>query len=169
MPLTEKQLAANRANAQKSTGPKTPGGKHNSALNSRNSGNSTNHGFLATSILLPGESRERFLELLSALITEFLPETTNEMALVETMVIALWRLRRLWTLEAAIIIYEQRRQAESTLQENAPTRTMLAILALTPAQRESMSRDEARYDRQYHRAIRTLLRLQEERRRKATN
>ena len=160
MELTEKQLAANRANAAKSTGPKTPGGKYNSSRNA------ITHGFLATSILLPGESRERFLELLSSLITEFEPETPNEFALVETMAVARWRLTRLWTIEAASLLHEQLRQAESTTQENGPTRTMLAIRALAdhPHSLETLSRYEVRFDRQYHRAADSLHRLRAEKR-----
>src|SRR5277367_6396210 len=121
MQVSEKQLAANRVNAAKSTGAKTPGGKYNSSRNA------TTHGFLATSILVPGESRERFLELLASLITEFEPDTPNEFALVETMAVSRWRLLRLWTIEAAALAYEQRRQADSTTEENLPTRTMLAL------------------------------------------
>ncbi|MBS1875356.1 MAG: hypothetical protein JSU00_19235 [Acidobacteria bacterium] len=52
--VTEAQLAANRANAKKSTGPRTEEGK------SRSRYNSLTHGLTATSVVLPGESRERY-------------------------------------------------------------------------------------------------------------
>ena len=160
-PLSEKQLAANRANAQKSCGPKSPGGKYNSSRNA------ITHGFLATSVLLPGESRQRFLDLIASFVTEFEPSTTNEHHLVETLAHSRWRLLRLWTLEAAAIAHEQNRQTESTTEENAPTQTMLAVRSLAqqhPQGHANMSRDEVRLDRQYHRALDSLLRIREEKR-----
>lgn len=56
---SERRIAANRANAQKSTGPKTPEGKANAAQNARR------HGFRAKS-LMPSHANEvrRLVELL---------------------------------------------------------------------------------------------------------
>jgi hypothetical protein len=85
MPVSEKQLAANRANARKSHGATTPGGRRNSSLNS------LKHGMFAQAILLPGESRERFPQLLSDLTTEFDATTPSELVLVETMPVSRWR------------------------------------------------------------------------------
>src|SRR5262245_26838844 len=52
-PCSEAQLNANRANAQKSTGPRTPAGKLRSSLNNYQ------HGRRARSLLIPGESGEQ--------------------------------------------------------------------------------------------------------------
>jgi len=159
MELNEKQLAANRANAKKSTGPKTPAGKRISSQNA------TRHGFLARSILLPGESRERFFELLSSLLTQFSPATPYEYDLLDTMVVTRWRQQRAWTLETASLIHEQQRQSNPDSTEDQPTQTMLAMkkLALPPRSLEALSRYEGRFDRQYHRAADRLLRIQAER------
>jgi hypothetical protein len=54
MALSEKKLAANRANAQKSKGPVSHHGKRNSSRNG------TKHGVLASVLLIEGESHERF-------------------------------------------------------------------------------------------------------------
>jgi hypothetical protein len=60
---TQKQIAANRAHAQKSTGPKTPEGK---AIVARNA---TKHSLLARTITLDSESQERFDLLHQSYIT----------------------------------------------------------------------------------------------------
>ena len=59
MATSDRKIAANRANAAKSTGPKTPRGKRNSSRNG------IRHGLLASVILIEGESRDRFLELIN--------------------------------------------------------------------------------------------------------
>jgi hypothetical protein len=53
-PVSERRLAANRANAQKSTGPRTPEGKSRSALNA------TRHGILSQVLHLPEEELEAY-------------------------------------------------------------------------------------------------------------
>ena len=68
---TQKQINANRRNAQKSTGPRTPEGK------ARVRFNALKHGMLAKSIILPGkenfESREEFDFLLQSLFDDLQP------------------------------------------------------------------------------------------------
>jgi hypothetical protein len=66
---TEKQRAASRANGARSRGPVTPDGKD------RASRNSIRHGLLARAILLEGESRERFNQLVQVLNDALQPET----------------------------------------------------------------------------------------------
>ena len=85
---TEKQIAANRANAKRSTGPVTEKGKQASSQNA------LRHGQLSSSVVLKAESPTLFDELLSALTEEFQPQTANETALVETMAVARWRPER---------------------------------------------------------------------------
>jgi hypothetical protein len=155
MPLSEKQLAANRTNARKSRGPITPGGRRNSSRNA------LKHGMFAQTILLPGESRERFLKLLADLTTEYDATTPNELALVETMAFCRWRMLRSWTFQASQIAREQRLQADSITDEDPPTQTVAALDTLNrpPSLLETLSRLEIRFDRQYHRAADRLARL----------
>jgi ubiquinone biosynthesis protein UbiJ len=158
MPISEKRLAANRANAVKSHGPITARGKQNSARNS------TRHGIIAKAVLLDGESRERFAALLNSFISDFQPATTAERLCVETMAVSHWRIVRLWAVESATINHETRRQAHAMTDENAPTRAMLAIQALSEGRHlDLISRFEHRYDCQYYRALEALTRIQQER------
>ncbi len=159
MEISDKQLAANRANALKSKGPKTAEGRRNSSLNS------TRHGILANAVVLKGESRERFFALVNSFHAEFQPTTPSECALVERMAVAQWRLLRVWAVETAGIEREVACQTGPTLEENTPTRAMIAIQTLSEKSRhlDLLSRYEHRFDRQHHRAIEGLKRLREER------
>src|SRR5438876_2493411 len=91
---TAKQFEANRLNAQKSTGPKTPEGRAAVRLNG------VKHGLTAETIVLKGESQADFTNLLDSLETEHDPATPTEEALVVQLAMATWRLRRLYHAEA---------------------------------------------------------------------
>ena len=99
--ISEKKLRANRQNAKKSTGPKTPEGK------AKSSQNALKHGLLANQILLndddPNEKREDFNQLLENLIDEYQPHTCMETLLVERVAVCFWRLRRAYRYEAQAI------------------------------------------------------------------
>ena len=153
---TEKQIAANRANAKKSTGPKTPADKFIASQNA------ISHGCLAESVLLPNESADRFRALHTAYLNTFPPDSQETLDLVETLTVARWRLRRIWTLEAANLAHEQRAQADATQHEDPPTQTVLAVrtLSLPPRSLDVLSRHEARCQRAYNQALDRLLKIQ---------
>ena len=100
---TERQIEANRANAQKSTGPKTAHGK------ARSRANAWKHGLTANTLVIRGEETENFDELRDALMNSYDPKSPWEFELVERLVGIFWRLRRVPAYEAAII---DARQAE---------------------------------------------------------
>ena len=85
---TEKQIAANRANALRSTGPKTPVGK---AIVSRNG---LKHGFCANHATIGIEDDSGFRSILDALTSDLKPEGEFECLHVHTMAVAEWRHRR---------------------------------------------------------------------------
>src|SRR6202023_530008 len=91
---TDKQFEANRQNAQKSTGPKTPEGRAAVRLNG------VTHGLTAETIVLKGESQSDFTNLLASLEAEHDPASPTEEALVVQLAMATWRLRRLYHQEA---------------------------------------------------------------------
>jgi hypothetical protein len=95
---TEKQIAANGRNAQKSTGPRTSEGKARAAHNS------FKHGLLAKPALLPDESGRAFREFMKERIRELAPVGALESDLAEQIVVQLWRLRRFPRVEAGLFI-----------------------------------------------------------------
>ena len=97
---SEKQVRANRRNAQKSTGPKTPEGKAAVRLNA------AKHGLLSKETLLPGEDEAALEELAERLRAELRPAGELEALLVERIVAAHWRLSRLGRVEAGVFAYE---------------------------------------------------------------
>lgn len=99
--VTEKQLAANRANALRSTGPRTGKGK------ARSRWNALRHGILSKALipeaLADHESASEFARLHGALVTDLCPTSPLESMLVETVAVAYWRLGRLLRSEAGAI------------------------------------------------------------------
>jgi hypothetical protein len=89
---TEKQIAANRNNALKSTGPRTPEGKAAVRYNA------LQHGLLAQAIFIAAgngrEDPEEYAALLQDLREALQPEGRLELIMVEKIAVAYWRLRR---------------------------------------------------------------------------
>jgi len=86
-----KQVAANRQNAQHSTGPKTPEGKAAVAQNA------VKHGLRALSgrnVVIPGEDPDEFQGFHDELLDGLEPTNAAEWVLAERIVVAQWRLRR---------------------------------------------------------------------------
>jgi hypothetical protein len=95
--ISEKHSEAARANGARSRGPKTPEGK---AISSKNA---TRHGLLAKFVVLSSEDVVLFAENVDELIERFQPADGVEMALIEEMAAAHWRLRRNLAIEHAIL------------------------------------------------------------------
>jgi hypothetical protein len=93
---SEQRKAANQANARHSTGPKTPEGKAVVRLNP------LRHGLLARDAVLPGEDADAFEDLWNQVRANFSPVGPIEELLVDRVVNAIWRLRRLARAETAL-------------------------------------------------------------------
>ena len=91
---SDKQIAANRANAQKSTGPKTDAGK------SASSKNAVRHGALSSIAVAEHEDGALFATMLNTLMNEHDPQTVIEHQLVERLAVLFWREIRLAKAEA---------------------------------------------------------------------
>ncbi|HOW69632.1 MAG TPA: hypothetical protein PKY77_03445 [Phycisphaerae bacterium] len=99
---SQRRIDANRRNAAKSTGPRTPQGK------ARSRQNACQHGLLAQAILMPpnqpDESLDEFTTLLSELNQQYLPRHPIESLIVQRVAISWWRLRRAYRHETACIM-----------------------------------------------------------------
>jgi hypothetical protein len=85
---TEAQIEANRANAQKSTGPRTPEGKEKAAQNA------LKHGLFTRETVIRGEDEGEFAEYRENLLRQLIPGTPLEETLAERVVDLSWRLKR---------------------------------------------------------------------------
>jgi hypothetical protein len=94
---TPAQIAACVANAQHSTGPRSPEGK---AVSSRNS---LKLGLYSLANVLPGEDPAAFDQLLHDFEDEFHPEGPAETRLVHELVHAIWLERRYTRIETEVI------------------------------------------------------------------
>jgi len=155
---TEKQIRANRANAQKSTGPRTAAGRAKSARNS------LRHGAFARAVVLDNESRARFEELWASLKKTFRPGNTIELSLVQNMAVARWHQMRIWAMERAAISSEIQKQTledPETASLDPAARAAVAYRALADNSRclEAMSREENRRFNQFERALDRLTSL----------
>jgi hypothetical protein len=91
--LTEKQLAANRANAQHSTGPKTEEGKQRSRLNA------SRHNLTGQVTAMTPEDRVAHDAFSAGLIKSMLPEGELELQLAQRIATDSWRLNRASAIE----------------------------------------------------------------------
>ena len=134
---SEKKVEANRRNARKSTGPKTPQGKAAVRLNA------LRHGLLSKEILLPGEDEAALEELGERLRAELRPVGELESLLVEKIVASIWRLRRLGRVEAGIFFWE--RNEESAERAEREAQSYVLELPETFGPRDTTIVDEGKY------------------------
>jgi hypothetical protein len=86
--ISGKQLEANRANSQKSTGPTSEAGKKRSSLNA------VRHGLTGHVVVLPDEDLEAFHQLSAKLLAELKIQGDHELELAKTYCMSMWNLQR---------------------------------------------------------------------------
>ena len=140
---SDKQADANRRNALKSTGPKTPEGKDAVRLNA------LKHGLLSQELLLPGESEAALMGLAERLMADRQPEGTLEILLVEDIIVAYWRLRRFRKVEADMFarqlyeaMHEQAQSEAKSYESGDLTDIIESVTTITDEQKhqEALSR-----------------------------
>src|ERR1700694_502632 len=115
-----------RANGAKSRGPTTAEGKEKSSRNA------VKHGLTAGSgnILLDSEDPDEFQEIFNKLLGIHEPATPAENDLVEEMVAARWRIRRMWTIETNLFNVEIQTQQSKTESQNPGIHLAMAYRSL---------------------------------------
>src|SRR6266581_3177049 len=160
---SQRQIEANRLNAQKSTGPTTSEGRAAVRLNS------LKYGLYAETLILPGEDPAAFEALLDRFDAEHQPATPTEEAFVSQIAMATWRRARIQRLEAA---FYKNRHKESIPHDkwygDLDDTGRLALIAARDANAQrvldNFSRQEARLDRAIKSAVHELRRCRADRR-----
>jgi len=163
---TDRQIEANRLNAQHSTAPSTPEGRAAVRLNG------LKYGLYAETLILPGEDPAEFDALLDRLDAEHQPATPTEELFVSQIAMASWRRLRVQRMEAAFYknkhkdLISKDHRWYIALNDNG----RLALIAQHDADYGSKSvlagfkRYEARLDRSILSATQELRRCRAERR-----
>src|ERR1700692_1360999 len=150
-----------RANGAKSRGPTTAEGKEKSSRNA------IKHGLTAGTgnILLDCEDPDEFEEAFNKLLGIHAPATPAENDIVEEMVAARWRIRRMWTIETNLFNVEIFTQQAKADTPDPGIHLAMAFRSLADDSRSLAlaSRYEARLQRLYDRAYKTLRELQQAR------
>ena len=103
--ISDKQLQANRNNAQKSTGPRTKEGRNRSRMNA------VRHGLTGQVTTMTGEERAALEQFSQALIRSLAPEGAMETQLAQRIATDSWRLNRASAIEENLFAFGLRRDA----------------------------------------------------------
>jgi hypothetical protein len=158
--ISERQQEANRRNAAKSNGPKTPEGRAAVRMNA------LKHGLTAAEIILPSvEEKIDFEQFRAAFEVECQPVGPIEQVLVEDLVAARWRMNRVRKMEPGFFALRREVLKDSITEfSTLDPQAQLALIVLDDARDTDtigkMSRYEARFERSFYKALKELQRLQ---------
>jgi len=140
---SQRRIDSSRVNGAKSHGPTSQAGKEAS------SHNAIKHGMCADYIIITGENRETYLEVVQDQIDAYNPVGEIEENIVEEMAVASWRQRRCWAAETDLF------DAEIALKPNLGISGAFEALAAKPAL-ALIHRYDTRNHLMFQRALRTL-------------
>jgi hypothetical protein len=159
MSASPSQIAANQANAQKSTGPASAEGKQRSSLNALKTG-------LTGTVLMPGEDAEAYRLHCKRFEDQSQPATSEEKELAQSLADLKWRLLRCSQLEHNLFALGRVEFAQTFDHEPEPVRSAL-IQAHTfrsyAKDLNNLSIQETRLDKRFQRELAELNRIQAER------
>lgn len=154
------RAATNRANAQHSTGPRTPEGKEQMRFNA------LRHGLYAETVVLPHEDQSAYESLMDRLLAAYDPQTEEEHTLLLTLQDTEWRLGRVVSLESGILAIGTERHV-GLIREKFDSANDITCKALAQAAGyienarylDQLSRHEHRLRRLHDRTARDLVAL----------
>ena len=123
--LAPQQIAANRRNSLKSTGPRTTEGKFASSHNALKSG------INSATLILPDESPDEYATIAAAWHRQYPDATPLESAYLDALIANRWFLRRLMRIESGLLAQEQAGEVSSDLPLGHSTRSRLYRAAAT--------------------------------------
>jgi hypothetical protein len=157
---TVQQVAANQANAQLSTGPRTEEGKKRSSLNALKSG------LTGRTVLLPGEDAEAYRTHCQNWIDAHKPVGHEEIELVQSLADNRWRQDRAFALEQNLFALGHVEFSDLFDQELPEVRnSLIQAHTFRAYQKEfgSLITQQGRLDRCFHRDLAKLVEIQQAR------
>jgi len=149
---TAKQTAANRANSTESTAPPTTAGHAASRYNA------VKHGIFAITQIMFDETAEDLAELAAEYHEHHSPADPDQRLLVDTLIHNEWRLRRMRRVEA--VLWEHAADAYLAQHPEAEACNSAHAFATNSGYFERLQRTVNACERNYHRALQELHRLQ---------
>ena len=158
---TPNRFAINRANAQHSTGPKTPDGKKQSSLNA------LRHGLTGQIVVMPTEDLAAYQLHLKSFTDEYHPKGATESHLVQALADTSWRLNRVAALETNLLTMGIANAQSPITDAPAQVQDAFSIVAALESQSKALanlSMHSQRLSRQFERTLIQLRDLQKTRR-----
>lgn len=156
------QRAANRANAKKSTGPRTVAGKQRSSLNA------LRHGLTGQTVVLPADDLVAYERHCKGFFNQYQPKNPTEVQLTQTVADLSWRLNRSNALETNMLTLGITEKSNSVDTDNDQVHTALAMAKAFREQSQAFANlalYEHRLSVRHDKALKQLRELQDERRR----
>jgi hypothetical protein len=164
IPITDHDAARsarNRANASRSTGPKTEAGKHRSSLNAMR------HGLTGHTVVLPAEDLNAYNAFTEKCFAELKPVGFLEKQFAQIVADTTWRLHRIPALESNLIALGFDEHSNSISTEHPEAHAALVIIEAMREQTRALntiSMHGERLSRQLERTLQRLQTLQSQRR-----
>ena len=161
MSVSNLQLAANRKNAEQSTGPRTPEGKKRSSLNA------LRHGLTSQIVVMPNEDLKAYVAFIELYVKDLNPMTEPEKQLAQDMANSQWRLNRSASVENGIYAIGHHDFANAIDVDHPEVHAALTAATTylkNGNQLENLSRQENRLRRTLQSSIKLYQQMQDRRR-----